>query len=285
MEEGKAAPLQKFTTLCPDPLCDHKSVSCPTMMRSLDAEFLIEATESNGDLPVIYYYRATSETWEADGSITVHGSEIIRFDVAGGEAKQVVFSDEPIVQLMAYGDYLYYATLSSEEEVNINTVKKSGGDANRLETGAAAIKLIGANDQGAYINDDKGNVYALTTDGKSLEKIYTVSEYYVLGHPGRGAAELNMFVEGEYLYYFADYQTRELPWSGGSTQNFNEHSIRRVRLDAPAAEGEIVAESVYDTEVYGVYDGVLYYGPFTCGRISVEIRAMNGVTATARSTV
>lgn len=277
LEEGNATPIDVTTSLCFDPLCDHSTDACPAMMRSYGAEFLIDVAESNGEFPVIYYHRSTGEIWDEDGSITSMGNEIIRFDVAKGEAKRVIFSNEPIKQLMAYGDYLYYTTMSSDDEMNVHTVKKTGEDAHHLATGATAIKLIGANEQGAYFNDDKGNVYALALSGESFEKIYTLREYYVLGHPGTGAAELNMMVYEEYLYYFADYKVVELPWFTG-TENFSDHSIRRVKLDAldvPSTEGEMVAESVYERCFFGIYNGVLYYSPFD---VSTNLDNINACT-------
>lgn len=260
--EGKVSYVQEFTTLCADPVCKHNSVECPTMMRDPYAEFLIDAAESNGEQPVIYYFRATSETWEEDGSITVHGSEIIRYDVAEGTATQVTFSDKPIEQLMSYGDYLYFTTQTSEDTMEFNTVKKTGGEVNSLTPGDSYLRLIGANKQAAYVNDDKGNVYAIDPEGESYELIYTVAEVYHIGIDRH--ADLNMFTEGDYLYFFADHEIETAPMWDDSGREIEriKHTIRRVKLDDPSGEGELVAESVFEKEVYGVYNGVLYYGPF-----------------------
>lgn len=171
--------VQEYTPLCIDPMCDHKTLACPTMMREPFAQFLIDAAESNGDQPVIYYYRSTSETIEDDGMITINGSEIMRYDVAEGVANQVIFSDTPINKLMSYGDYLYYTTTTAEDKYQFHAVKKTGGKATTLTPGDSYLNLVGANKDGIYVNDDKGNVYAIEPTGESYELIFTVPEIYV----------------------------------------------------------------------------------------------------------
>lgn len=83
-----------------------------------------------------------------------------------------------------------------------------------------------------------------------------------------------MFTEGEYLYFYADFEVLPFPaWdTSGRMYDFIKHSIRRIRLDDPTGEGELVAESVYEKEVYGVYNNVLYYGPFD---VNTQIEVKN----------
>lgn len=260
--EGSLGFVEESTPLCIDPMCEHNSIACPTVMGDHSAQFLIDTKESNGEQAVIYYFRAGYEVLETDGTISVPGQEIVRFDVAEGTAKKVAFSDDPISQLMSYGDYLYYTTTTAKDKYQFHAVKKTGGKATTLAPGDSYLNLVGANKDGVYVNDDKGNVYAIDLAGENYELIFTTPEVYVL-FPA-GPAELNMFVEGEYLYYFSDFTTEQYPaWANSERMyDYIRHNIRRIRLDDPTGEGELVAENVFESDVYGVYNNVLYYAPF-----------------------
>lgn len=239
---------------CGDPLCDGNYETCLAYLGHMNSKFLIDEVESAGENPVIYFYM---------------GSDIYRLDSGAGTREKVVTSAEPINKLAAFEDRLYFTTQTSEDSMAIHTVLKSGGEVVTQTPGDSYLNLIGGNQNGIYVNDEKGNIYALDHAFESADLIYTVSEVYPMkyGDP----VSLNMFVEGEYLYFFADFTVEELTW-GDATDEFIRHSIRRVRVDHPVGEGEVVAESVYEQAVYGVHDGVLYYAPFN---VKVGLKEMD----------
>lgn len=252
---------KKRVSLCSDPMCSHQDLNCPAMMRHPEAEFLIDMTESNGELPVIYYFRCMA----GQDDLEFGQSEVIRYDVATNQAVQVAVSHGPIRQMMTYKDSIYYTVQNAKDQYELNRVNKTGGSVQTISAGECYIELLGANDQGVYCNDEKGNVYLAELNLSNVKKIYAVKEVYHSINQS-SPANIDMFVDGDYLYFFADFEPEYFPWYNSAEYGdkilFLNHSIRRVPLNAPKGDGEVVAEDVFEYAVYGVYNGVLYYGPF-----------------------
>lgn len=249
--------------VCADPMCPHfgpEGMQCPAYMRDPQAHYLLDATESDGEAPIFYYSRCTAdeividEAWDAGQEY-----EIVRYDSAENATEQVASVNYPIEQLMTYGDRVYFVTRTASDGYEVHSVKKSGGKITTQKLGEGPICLIGANDSGVYVNDSKGNVYSLDLKFKDQQLIYTVAEAYPLQE--EAPADLNMFIEGEHLYFLADFSVESVPY-GNVSLDLVKTNVRRVKLGDPVGEGETVASDVYQNAVYGVYDGVLYYGPF-----------------------
>lgn len=258
-KEGTTATYPPIHSVCGDPLCQHNTTSCIAGTGGIDSEFLIDEVESAGQNPIIYCFS---------------GKQINRIDTGAGTRKSLVSGDEPIRQMATYKDSVYFVTQSSDDSYKINMVKKSGGTATCLEFGKVYLNLIGGNQRGLYLNDEKGNVYHVDYELTSSKIIYTAGESYPM-IVGSEVAEFGMFVDENYLYFYADYETQTFPWGTKNTIDFIKHSIRRIHLDDLSQGAELVVDDVFEKAVYGIYNGVLYYGPY---RVSTDLTNTNDPT-------
>lgn len=246
--------------LCPDPTCYHDfNLECPSYLHDPDARFIIDAKESAGELPIIYFFRCTAgdiqfnDAWESG-----QGYEIIRYDTGANIQTQIALVQNPIRQIMVYEDKVYFLTQNSKDRYDINTVSKDGGAVTTHAPGESSLYIVGANSDGIYVNDDKGNVYSLDLNGNNPKKIFTAEEYYVFVPSSIYQARLNFMVYEEYLYYFDNFQSVSVP----GNRELIKHDVMRVPLSNTSAEGELVIRDNVEDLVYGIYDGYIYYAPF-----------------------
>lgn len=240
----------KLRSICTDPICEHKHSydNCIADTSQISSEFVIDEVESAGGNPVFYYF-AYDDSTNSD-------SEIYRIDSAAGTKERLAAVKDPINKMAIFKDGIYFITQSSDDSYKINMIKKTGGDVVTLSAGEGRLRMLGGNQTALYLNDKKGDVYAVDYEMKSAEVVYSITEFYPSSDGYLGA-----FINGDYLYFFADFEMQTFPWDG-DTIDFVKHSIRRIRLDTFEGEGEIVADDVFEDAVYGIYQGILYYGPY-----------------------
>lgn len=243
---------------CNDALCDHVNLTCTAFLRDPTAEFLIDSTESAGGFPIAYYYRCvegnvfSEDPWNEDWRY-----EIIRADSATNLATQIALVNSPIVKMISYGNMIYFVTQTAEQNYLLNSVKKTGGEISTAAVDEPYINLIGANKDGVYFNDSQGNVYMSDSLLVQTELIYTVANVYPMS--ANYTADLGMFVDSEYLYFYDDFEALTAP---NDPLSFIRDSLHRIKLSEPDGAGEVVATDIFQNSVYGIYNGILYYAPF-----------------------
>lgn len=276
---GKTETAVESKVVCSDALCKHGEFSgvgsqaaqgCPANMLDPQALLVLDSTESGGGQPIFYYSRCTVDLMAVENKWeTGHTFELIRYDTAQSQTQCLVSVKYPIVQFMTYRDRIYFVTQTQSARFELHTILKSGGEVTTLSPGDGYINLVGANDEGIYVNDVKGNIYSLGLNFEDSELIYTLEEV----HPTstNRIAELGMFVEGEYLYFLGDFEVKVYPYDEQKPDWYKmlKHSIKRLKISDPVGSEELVASDVCYDAVYGVYKGVLYYGPFD---VTVGIR-------------
>lgn len=254
---------------CPDPVCSHINFDCPSFLHDPDAKFLIDYEESNGELPVIYFFRCTAgiiefeDPWAADQAY-----EIVRYDTGMNSLTQIALVEVPIKQMMVYNDNIYFVTQTAKDSFELNRVSKSGGTVVTLSLGDCYLNLIGATTKGVYLNDEKGNIFEVDLLASESNIIFHVEEAYSF-YPNR-PARFNFFIEEDYLYYYDDFVAEDATEVWGKDAYAFRHTIRRIDLNNPMDEGELVVSDVIEDLVYGVYDGVLYYAPYELVGIDTE---------------
>lgn len=254
-------------TICPDVTHRHNqlgtSPECPDNVNLFDGKFLIDAYESAGDFPIIYYYGSYTADfdkpdWDAGGTY-----EIYRYDTGEIKRKCLVSSRVPPRQMMSYDQSLFFVTQTAENEYQLNVIAKTGGDVTTVSIGEGQLTMLGVHNEQVILRDGDATIYKAGLDLQNIEEIYQVAEDLSLSAISNGYEPL--FIHAGYLYFWADYAA--VPYNLYYDQwiDLLSHSIRRVSLDDPQGEGELVAENVLDDSVLGIVDDVLYYSPCVAG--------------------
>lgn len=264
---SKETELPEAFTICPDVTHRHNQVGtsteCPDNVNLFDGKFLIDAYESAGDYPIIYYYGSYTTDfdkpdWDAGGTY-----EIYRYDTGKVERKCLVSSQVPPRQMMSYDQALFFVTQTADNEYKLNVVAKTGGDVTTVSIGEGQLTMLGVHNEQVILRDGDATIYKAGLDLQNLEEIYQVEEDLSLSGIANGYEPL--FIHAGYLYFWADYAAVSYGLFADNRIDLLSHSIRRVSLDAPQGEGELVAENVLDDSVHGIVDDVLYYSPCAAG--------------------
>lgn len=260
--------LPESYTICQDQTHNHNSFAlnsqeCPDWIGSINGEFLIDAYESAGDFPIIYYYGSKNadsfeELWDQSATY-----EIYRYDTGKAERQCLVSLNNPPTQLMTYDQTVLFVTQTASNQFKLNQISKSGGKVTTADVGEGELTLLGVYQDQILLRDGDATIYQADFDLQNIQEIYQVKEDLSQSMSADGYS--SVFVYGEYLYFNADYEA--VPYQLSPTQSMNllKHTIRRVELDDPRGEGELVADNVLDFCVYGIVDDVLYYSPCVGG--------------------
>ncbi len=287
--------------LCPDNAHDHIAAkgpghgqrdtpwTCPDEVGS--GPFLIDAYESAGNYPIIYYTTNVYHELKLKGeAVFQEGEHIYRYDTGDATRKKLYSSNDFIMNMLNYGDTIFFVTQSADGEVALHSLSKDGKSHESTVMGNELVVLMDVYDESLILRDQSGSVYRVPFDLESVEEIFRNEEDLTLSWNSSGFT----FVDGDYLYYCADFKTVDYypyPDHPDFLVQPLSHSVRRVRLDAPDAESELIAENVFDDQMYGISEGIFYYAPceptdflegyyfnFTSGKIKgVDIETLEEV--------
>ena len=253
--------------VCPENTHNHDhwlevSEDCPAWLCDPWSLFLIDAYESAGDFPIIYStqsYNATinESVWDQSATYGVY-----RYDTGKAERECLAMMNVPVSQIMTYDQWVFFVTLNSKDEYQLNVVLKQGGEITTITVGKGEIALLGAYNGRVIFRDKDDAVYQVGFDLKNCQKIFQAPEMY-----SNLADFQGLFVHGKYLYYPTDYGVIPYPLNEDGTQvaNLLQHSVRRISLDNPNGESELVVDNVLDYNMYGVSEDVFYYSPCIAG--------------------
>lgn len=254
--DPQAVSFPRYLSICQDESHDHGANEKPEG-ECLDykvGQFLIDAYESNGGSPIIY----RTHIMERVNSVEDEYGIITRYDTGSMTAEKIVSVSDAIGNVMTYDQFVFFTTYSAQGKYSIHVVSKKGGEIKSLELGNYKHSLIWANDNYVYYQDSAGNIFRVGHNLENPEFIFYAESISAMNPEHQGT-----FIYGEYIYYESDYET--VPYSmsidGSLMINFAKHTIRRVPLENPQGESELVAENVLDNYIYGVGNNVLYYQP------------------------
>lgn len=232
---------------------------CGTMM------FLLDAYESAGSYPIIYYAGWTDpagqgsfegNAWDRPSTYSIY-----RYDSGNNTRKVLAETEYYPIQMMSYGENLYVVTQSALNEFQVNLIDKENKTLTELTIGDGQINLLFADDEYIYLNDYAGNVYRAALDLQSHEPIHTVEVLvFNLNDYSHG-----IFIEGGYLYYRADYASDLFPINELQSIEPKHYNVYRLPMSDFDRSPELVAENVFENGEMGVAGGKLYYTPMKYG--------------------
>lgn len=263
--------LPESFTICQDQTHNHDSMSlnseeCPDAIGDIMGKFLIDAYESAGDFPIIYYYGSNNadafeDLWDQSATY-----EIYRYDTGKAARECLVSLNNPPTQLMAYDQTLFFITQTASNQFTLNQISKFGGTVTTAKAGEGVLTLLGVYQDQIIFRDGDATIYQAGFDLQNIKEIYQVKEDLSYSMEANGYN--SVFVHDEYLYFNADYEAVPFELNPSQWMNLLRHTIRRLALKDPKGEGELVAENVLDFCVYGIVDDILYFSPCIGGEIN-----------------
>lgn len=267
--------LPQYYSVCPDTTHGHDAGgvdrTCPGWLSDPMAQFVIDAYESAGDFPIVYYYCGGQIDPEKEAWDQAAAYGIYRYDTGENTRKCIASFENPVRQMMTYDQLVFFVTQSASNTYQLNAVAKSNesnmnSEARKgvvsISAGEGKLTLLGIYNEQVIFRDDDGAIYKADFDLQNCEKFYQVIEVFTTSTDENFQS---VFVHGEYLYFCSDYETVSYAGNKSGTRILKllRHSVRRVSLDDPQPEGEMVAENVYADRMFGIVNNVFYYSPCT----------------------
>lgn len=257
--------LPESYSVCPDSTHNHEGKrneianECPGYTG--DTSLLIDAYESAGGYPIIYYATNEYGEYNLEGEwVDSLNHHILRYDSGAVKREHIVELSSPAIQLMTYDDRLFFITRSAEGEYQLHSIGKDGEDHKTLSFGGEQITMIDVYNRNVILRDLDATIYEVDFDLTKSEEIFQVEEDLMLSWDPSGF----VFTHDGYLYYCDDFETvdyQPYPDREDFIVEPLSHSVRRLPLDDLKGEGELVVENVYDDQMYGIVDNVFYYAP------------------------
>lgn len=261
---------------------------CPVKMISGagKARFTVDAHESAGSYPVIYFsdydqeYKMTGyddngeEIYEFVG---YRNPALYRYTMSDNKREKVITGiDGDISQFVIYGDKIYLVILDSSSNYSLLVYDKQSKKSDTLtieEKGT--LNIISADDDGIYFcNKNTGTVYHADSSLSSLDSIYTVDDMMTV--PGLDDGRSGIMIDNGYLYYRSDFEklTVQLHITGVPDDEVEnpqyiyplKYNIRRLPLDNLSGKGELVASDVFENSEYMIQNNSLYFSPADVGQ-------------------
>ncbi len=242
------------------------NVDCPGWVGGSNMQFLLDAYESGGSYPVIYY--AHTHNWLIDENPweRMEPYVLYRYDTGSNTREALAeFTNSP-VQMMSYGEYLYIVMWSAVNSYELYEIHKSTKEVHTLALGTGRIELIYADGEFIYVSGwTDGTLYRVGRELQTSEPIFTPPELVTVSE---AEETIGMFIDNGYIYYRADYE--EIPMWINDTQTIEpfRYNIRRVSLDNPQGEGELVAEGIFELCDFGIAGNKFYFTPMDYGEKS-----------------
>lgn len=186
----------------------------------------------------------------------------MRYDTGSATRRHIVelTSSFEQLQMMTYDDKLFFVTMSADGNYELNAIGKDGKDRLTRTFGSEQITMLDVYDGKVILRDLDATIYTVSFDMEDCEEVFQVEEDLSLSWNPNGF----VFTDGGYLYYCDDFElVKYQPYPDREDFILQplSHSVRRLPLDHLKGEGELVAENVYDDQMYGIVDNVFYYAP------------------------
>lgn len=256
--------------VCPVKEHDHGNLlsdtDCPAYI-NLGTGFLIDAHESNGSYPIIYYIynNLSMADFEANPWERSQPFILYRYDTGDNTRKVVAeFSAFPR-QMMAYGDNIYIVMQKGAESFELCEIDKGSGVIHTLDAGNGSIELISADESNIYFNNRlEGALYKADKELENYQTVFKMPET-IATEELESDNRLGIYVNDGFIYYRADYGTKPMQVSETQVFEYLKYNIRRVPLSDPSADSEIVARDVFRMCEFGFAGNKLYYTPADFG--------------------
>lgn len=267
--EGALNPsIPENFSICPDNSHDHDRAiksECPAYIGY--NPFVLDAYESGGDYPIIYYSTDRYGEYNEEGMWErVEGYHIFRYDSGKVERELILTLKDWVRAMVAYGERLFILTTDADNDYTLHSVTKDGKQHRSTIVGEGQLKLIDVYGERVIVRDGDGTIYSLSFDLQSCEEIYQIEDDLTLS--GIEDFFKGAFIYDDYLYYVSDFEVTEYyPYKDDPINNpevsysLLGHSLRRLPMGDLTGEGELVAQNIYDGSMFGIVDNVFYYVP------------------------
>ena len=237
------------------PVCNEEHTNmrdCPAYVNGIIA---LDAYESGGSYPV--FYQATLDANSVGSSnyclYRYSGSSNTKEKVSGLKGKPNFF--------MTYGDYVFVSETYGKDQWIIESVNKKTGKTVELDFGDKRIQPMHADGDKFYFFEWlSGTVYVTDMELGEYKAIFTAPEIYEITP---GDMNVGLFIHNGYIYFRADYEKKEVPTTSPEVNLYPlAYNIRRVPLDNPESESELVAKGVFEKCDLGIFGDYFYFTPF-----------------------
>ena len=271
--------VPRSTPLCFDPFCQHRvyeennEIVCPLFFdlrksgpnaaSSYRPIFCIDYSESKGESPVFYICAPEPEYRVVGQQVilkAVSDLAIYRYDPASGERKIITEDLSASIYMMVIcGDYIIFG-----DEGGLTAINKSGEAIWTMAQEADTFRVLDYADGVLYYVNSLGKLYSADIHSGGTTCIYTydysgLDEIAVKRMLTRAASPAGMTIDSGYLYYCDDCVEVEGAIEGEERYT---SSIYRIPLSDLSAEPElIVAGQCFESAIFGIRKGVLYFTP------------------------
>lgn len=219
--------------------------------------FILDAYESAGSYPVFYITR------QRNGSNTGAPYYLYRYSLLNNTREELFKLKGEPSGMMIYGDYIYVSELYGTGDYTIEVINKKTKTATSASIGKKRIEPIHADGDKVYFYEWlTGTLYVSDRELTEYKPIFTPPELFTVRVTER---DIGMFINGGYIYFRDNYEERPVPMPRTEPVQYITpfvYNIRRVPLDNPEAESEIVARDVFEECDHGIYGNYFYFTPF-----------------------
>ena len=248
------------TAVCPNPDHKHSSMEDDCMAYiGENMQFLLDAHESNGSSPIIYYTfvpprEINKSEWNRSEPIVLY-----RYDTGTSTREKLTEFYKKPIRMMSYGDDIYITMQVAKNGFEIYKINKKTGKEVTLPVGEDTPELITADERSVYYAEMKsGAVYRADRELSTTELIFTVPS--MISVP-MSEHTTGIRVDGGYIYYRADFGTVDYTYASTLTYALTYYNIRRVPLSDTGEKSEIVAEKVLQAGDIGISGNKFYFTP------------------------
>ncbi len=233
------------------------SDNCPADLRG-SCRFLLDAYESAGSYPVFYI------TQQKKGSNSESEPYYLyKYSLSSNVREELCELKGQPSQLMSYGDYIYVSENYGTGGWIIEAINKKTKKATFVSIDEKRIEPIYAEEDKVYFYEWlTGTLHVSDNELTEYKSVFTPPELYTVMVSER---DIGMFINGGYIYFRDDYEERSVPVSGTEPQQYITpfvYNIKRVPLDNPDAESELVAKDVFECCDHGISGNYFYFTPF-----------------------
>ena len=220
--------------------------------------FLLDAYESAGSYPVLYI---TQQKKGAKSESEPY--YLYRYSLLSNTKEELYRLKGKPSSMMTYGDYVYVSEACGVNDYAIEAINKKTKEVTSVSIDKKRIEPIHADGDKVYFYEWlTGTLYVSDRELTEYKSIYTPSEVYTVNVNER---DIGMFINGGYIYFRDDYEKRPVAVPGTEPVQYITpfvYNIKRVPLDNPDAESEIVAKDVFEMCDHGIYGNYFYFTPF-----------------------
>ncbi len=246
---------QTHIKVCNEDHADYND--CPAYM-GRNAMRLLDAYESAGSYPVFYI------TQQKKGAkFETEPYYLYRYSLLSNTKDELCRLKGKPSRIMSYGDYVYVSEAYGTGDYAIEAINKKTKEVTSVSIDKKRIEPIHADGDKVYFYEWlTGTLYVSDRELAEYKPIFTPPELYTVRVTER---DIGMFINGGYIYFRDDYEKRPVAVPRTEPVQYITpfvYNIRRVPLDNPNAESEIVAKDVFEMCDHGIYGNYFYFTPF-----------------------